>query len=150
MPDARRKGAEAHASDSGHARWLEAMPVAGEELEDEAVPIPPEPPFITDLRNTEPGKLYVMPDSAEPVPPDILSRLDAQSVIDETRRGNQRHETDGTPGASLTLPTEARLFLEAGGAAAQKLRETLDRGLEATTPALEAAADSRLREAGLL
>jgi hypothetical protein len=134
-----------------HDAWLDiAVTQSGSgELSDEAVPIPPEPAFISELRDSERGTLYVMPDSAEPVPPEILAGLDGAKVTREARDNPARIRVS-KEGGRVILAKAERDHLKSGGDDARLLLETLERGLDATTTKLETAADDRLRQDGLL
>ena len=129
--------------------WLLATPEPGQpELADEEIPISPELPFVAEVRRTATAIAYILPDSAEPVPPDIFAGIDADKVVSETARSNKKLADIKLNGVMVLLPNELK-HLEDGGDAAKKLLATLKRGLEATTPQLRAAADARLCDSGL-
>ena len=73
-----------------------------------------------------------------------------ESVITQARDDESRLNARTTPEGQVVIPDEQRDYLAGGGPAAQQLLETLNRGLEATTPKLEAASVDRLFRAGLL
>jgi hypothetical protein len=112
--------------------------------------MPLEPPHVTELRNAEGGPYYLAPDSAEPVPPEIWDGLDDEVVVEQVIE-TQNHQGDlsATDKQPMFLLPKDRTYLKAGGPAAKKLLETLDRGLEATTPELDEAIEAKLRKAGL-
>jgi hypothetical protein len=102
------------------------------ELADAQVKIP-ESPHVVSLRNSKGGPYYLAPDSAEPLPSGMWSELDPEKVIAEAKRMN----TELTQVEHATpVPAALRQHLEHGGPAAQKLLETLDRGLEASSTEL--------------
>jgi hypothetical protein len=138
-------------------RWLDVAPVLdGEELPDEEIPILDEPPIVTEARGLPGGPYLLAPDSAEQMPTDFLAvggDTGVANVIKEAkkaRKDESQLEARMTSEGGVVIPQEQYKFLEEGGQAAQQLLTTLKRGLEATTPELEAASIARLIKAGLL
>lgn len=125
-------------------KWLDVKPVAGgPELPDEEVPILDEPPVVTEARTLPGGPYLLAPDSAEQMPTDFLAVNGEEGIESVIEQAQSAHR-------GARVPDEQRRYLEAGGQAARQLLETLDRGLEAATPELEAASIERLAKAGLL
>jgi len=124
--------------------WLNVAPVAGgPELPDEQVPILDEPPIITEARRLPGGPYLVAPDSAEQMPTDFLA-VEGDDGVNHVIKQAKATVTQ------VTVPDAQREYLEGGGQAARLLLQTLQRGLEAATPELEAASLDRLTKAGLL
>jgi hypothetical protein len=124
--------------------WLDVAPVAGApELPDEQVPILDEPPIVTEARHLPGGPYLLAPDSAEQMPTDFLAVQGDEGIANVIEQAR-------TAEGQVVVPDDQRAYLEAGGQAAKQLLETLSRGLEATTPTLEAASIDRLTKASLL
>ncbi len=123
--------------------WLDIAPVAGgPELPDEQVPILDEPPIITEARRLPGGPYLVAPDSAEQMPTDFLAIEGDDGIKNVVKLAE-------ATALRVTVPDEQRKYLEEGGQASKLLLETLQRGLEAATPKLEAVSIDRLTKAGL-
>ena len=93
------------------------------ELADDAVPIP-DSPHVARLVSSKGGPYYLTPDSAEPLPEGMWAELDPDQVVAEANRINARPEGERT---TTQLPEDLRERLAAGGPAAHKLLQTLDR-----------------------
>jgi hypothetical protein len=134
-------------------RWLDTAddgpPLGEPELDDIDAPILDEPPFVTMVRNMEGGPYHIAPDSGEQVPTDFYAKVSKRALRRAAEFAKDR-PGEVTPEGKAVIPAEERKFLEKTGPAGQKLLETLERGLEATTPELEEAVENRLRDAGLL
>jgi hypothetical protein len=127
-------------------RWLDIAPVAGgSELADEEVPLLDEPPVVTEARSLPGGPYLLAPDSAEQMPTDFLA-VEGESGVDDVI---QLAQSRAQAGSTSVVSDSLRAYLESGGEASRLLLETLNRGLEAATPKLEAASRGRLAKARL-
>lgn len=136
---------------SVRAGWRAVAPGPGApELADEQIPIPLEPPRITELRHAKGGPYLLAPDSAEPVPPEMWNGLDDLVVYEQAQQIEQRlADPHARHLPARLMCARERGALKSGGPAARRLLDTLDRGLEATTRELDAAIEAQLRDQGL-
>jgi hypothetical protein len=121
-------------------RWRAQVPSGELKFDDDRyVNFDMDTPFVARMRLAPDGPYIVAPDSADWIPPDMLTVPDVKKVEEKTRRKNHALDAEGIANTDVAVPRAVRTYLqEAETRSSRRLLELLDRGLEVASPEADA------------
>ena len=136
--------------DISRSSWLNLAPEPGKpELDDSAIPVPEESPFVTHMRDAPGGPYIVAPDSTDWVPPEALAvpLADLKKVEERVLETSDALKEESPEGQVLVPRVQREFLRKTNDPAAIKLLEVLERGVEAVAEDPARAAEAQTNAA---